>query len=116
MAPAEKAIHEAMQEVEKVGADIRLTNAIVKLGEAKELVADFIDGIQMDSDFKTRLINEKGQLDINIEKLHAFLNSDKFTLIDSFQQKLLSIQIHAMRTYSQCLSERIVALPVAEPA
>ena len=42
--PAELAIYKAMEEVEKVGADVKLTNAIIKLQEAKELVADFVDG------------------------------------------------------------------------
>lgn len=42
--PAELAIYNAMQEVEKMPPDVRLTNAIIKLQEAKELVADFIDG------------------------------------------------------------------------
>jgi len=41
--PAELAIHNAIQEVEKIGADIRLTNAQIKLQEAKDLVSDFID-------------------------------------------------------------------------
>lgn len=41
--PSEKAIYDAMQEVEKIGADERLTNAIIKLQEAKELVSDYID-------------------------------------------------------------------------
>lgn len=40
---AEKIIYDAIQEVEKLGADVRLTNAVVKLSEAKELVSDFID-------------------------------------------------------------------------
>lgn len=40
---AELAIHKAMEEVEKLGASESLTNAIVKLNEAKNLVADFID-------------------------------------------------------------------------
>jgi hypothetical protein len=44
MEPAEKAIYNAAQEVEKIGADVRLTNAVIKLQEARELVADFIDG------------------------------------------------------------------------
>lgn len=43
--PAEKAIHDAMQEVEKMEADVRLTNAVLKLSEAQRLVADFIDGV-----------------------------------------------------------------------
>lgn len=42
--PAELAIYNAMQEVEKIGADQRLTNAVIALQEAKNLVADFIDG------------------------------------------------------------------------
>lgn len=41
--PAELAIFNAMQEVEKVGVGIKLTQAIQKLSEAKDLVSDFID-------------------------------------------------------------------------
>lgn len=43
MTPAELAIHNAIQEVEKVGADHLLTNVIIKLGEAKTMLSDFID-------------------------------------------------------------------------
>lgn len=41
--PAEKAIYDAVQEIEKLGADERLTNAVIKLAEARELVSDYID-------------------------------------------------------------------------
>jgi hypothetical protein len=41
--PAEHAIHNAMQEVEKMDADTRLTEAVTLLSRAKDLVADFID-------------------------------------------------------------------------
>lgn len=41
--PAEKAIYDAMQAVEKVGADVRLTEAVVLLAKAKDLVSDFVD-------------------------------------------------------------------------
>lgn len=41
--PAELAIREAMEEVEKVGTDVKLTDAITKLNEALNLVADFVD-------------------------------------------------------------------------
>lgn len=44
MEPAEKAIQEAIWEVEKIGADSKLTEAVILLGKAKDLVADFIDG------------------------------------------------------------------------
>lgn len=43
MAGAEIAIYNAMIEVEKLPPDLGLTDAIIKLGQAKELVADFID-------------------------------------------------------------------------
>lgn len=41
--PAELSIYKAMEEVEKIGADVKLTNAIIKLDEARNLVADFVD-------------------------------------------------------------------------
>jgi len=41
--PAELAIRNAMTEVEKAGAAIQLTNAIIKLQEAFDLVADWED-------------------------------------------------------------------------
>ena len=43
--PAELAIYNAIEEVEKAGADVKLTDAIIKLQEAKDLVSDFVDGI-----------------------------------------------------------------------
>lgn len=44
--PAERAIREAMLAVEAAGADTRLTDAVILLGEAHEAVADFVDGVQ----------------------------------------------------------------------
>ena len=41
--PAELAIYKAMGEIEELGADVKLTEAIIKLNEALTLVADFID-------------------------------------------------------------------------
>jgi len=41
--PAELAIYNSMQEVEKIGADVKLTEAIILLAKAKDLVADFVD-------------------------------------------------------------------------
>lgn len=43
--PAEIAIYEAIQAVEKMDADVRLTHAVIKLQEARNLVADFIDEV-----------------------------------------------------------------------
>ena len=41
--PAEKAIYDAMQEVEKLPADVKLTEAVNLLAKAKDLVSDFVD-------------------------------------------------------------------------
>lgn len=41
--PAELAIHNAIQEVEKLGADRRLTEAFILLVEAKNSVSDYVD-------------------------------------------------------------------------
>lgn len=62
------------------------------------------------SDFKTRLLEEKQQLDDKIEKLNSFLDSDKVGEIDVVQLTLLNVQVKAMKTYSQILLERIIRL------
>jgi len=41
---AEIAIQKAINEVEMLGCDTRLTDAVIKLQEVKNIVADFIDG------------------------------------------------------------------------
>ena len=42
---AELAIRQAMAAVEAMVADVRLTDAVVLLGAAKDSVADFVDGV-----------------------------------------------------------------------
>jgi len=42
---AERAIFDAVQAVETLPADVRLTDAVVLLQAARESVADFVDGI-----------------------------------------------------------------------
>lgn len=44
--PAERAIYDALQAVEAMPADERLTDAVVLLGAARDSVADFVDGVQ----------------------------------------------------------------------
>lgn len=43
MTEAEKAIHTAIWEVEKIGADVKLTEAVIHLQDAKKLVSDYLD-------------------------------------------------------------------------
>lgn len=41
--PAEKAIYDAVQIVEEMGADVLLTDAVILLQQARDKVADFVD-------------------------------------------------------------------------
>ena len=41
--PAELAITNAMQEIEKLPPDVRLTDAIILLSKAKEKLSDYVD-------------------------------------------------------------------------
>lgn len=50
---AERAIYDAVQEVEALAADVRLTDAVVLLQAARESVADYVDGIE-----KRRYVSE----------------------------------------------------------
>ena len=60
--------------------------------------------------FKTRLIDEKQQLEEKLNKLDAFLVSEKVKDVDDVQKALLFVQATAMNTYLQCLKERIERL------
>lgn len=52
--PAERAIQAAVDEVEKAGADVRLTEAVMLLAMARECVADFVDGVEASSRVSSR--------------------------------------------------------------
>jgi hypothetical protein len=41
--PAEKSIYYAIQEVENIGADVKLTEAVILLIKAKDLISDYVD-------------------------------------------------------------------------
>lgn len=43
LTPAEKTVWDAAQAVEKVGADVRLTDAVNLLAQAREKLADYFD-------------------------------------------------------------------------
>jgi hypothetical protein len=62
------------------------------------------------SDFKTRVIEEKAQLDEKIEKLKAFLNSDRIDSVSVNHQYLLSMQLLAMQQYTHILDMRLQLL------
>jgi hypothetical protein len=59
------------------------------------------------SPFHDRLINEQLQLKENIDKLESFITGIVFNQINPFQKSLLLIQLEAMKTYNQCLIQRL---------
>ena len=62
------------------------------------------------SDFKERLVEEQAQLEEKLNKLDAFLISEKVKAVDDVQKALLQVQATAMNTYLQCLKERLERL------
>ena len=65
--PAEKAIFDATDEVERAGAHPLLTDAVILLGQAREKVADYVD-----SQIEKKNMNESIEL---IQKLLAILGN-----------------------------------------
>ena len=70
--PAEKAIFEAMQEVEKAGADKRLTDAVVLLEKAKHRVGDFVDNLNLESPVLPIMIVDEEQLRKEIMRFNVW--------------------------------------------
>jgi len=62
------------------------------------------------SDFKERLTEEHIQLQGRMLKLEDFILGEKFKTINAVQASLLKVQLYAMKTYHQCLIERMNAL------
>lgn len=54
-----------------------------------------------------RVIEEKEELDIKIEKLTSFFETKLFHEIDILEQNRLKTQLHHMGEYSKILSDRI---------
>jgi hypothetical protein len=109
LTPAELSIVKVVEEIEKLGADINLTNAVNHLHMAKNCVSDFVDGIPPKG-FYERLLDEKNEVDSRSAKLEMFLRTDKAKEIDPVQLSLLNVQLLAMQAYSRCLLERLVYL------
>lgn len=64
--PAERAIYDAVQAVEALVADVRLTDAVILLGAARESVADFVDGID-----KRRYVSEQARYRVQVEERYG---------------------------------------------
>lgn len=54
-----------------------------------------------------RVVNEKQELDVKIEKLVSFIKTPKFNELDNQNKLLLQFQVEPMQDYSRILGERI---------
>lgn len=61
----------------------------------------------MNDDFVSRIIEEKAELDLKIEKLEKFIDSHEYIPVESDEKQRLSLQLIAMTRYSFILSERL---------
>ena len=59
------------------------------------------------TDFQKRVIEEKNELDIKIEKLSGFIKGETFKTLNIIDSTLLELQYLSMVQYSQILTKRI---------
>jgi len=62
------------------------------------------------SDFKSRLINEKKELDEKISKLDTFILSGRCLNVDIANRKLMFKQLLIMQEYSNVLKKRLTLI------
>jgi len=112
MTQEELLIRDAVNAVENLGADVRLTNCVIKLGEAKNHLSDFIDGVEpVTESFLDRLIREEKELGEKIVGLNKGIHSDGFAQkVGEYQFNLLCLQHSTMIAYRQILVMRIADL------
>ena len=60
------------------------------------------------SDWRSRLILERGQLEARHEDLKIFIDSGEFGALDQADKHLLLLQAHYMQGYLRVLDERFV--------
>lgn len=62
-----------------------------------------------------RVIAERAELHEKIARLDAFIRSDRFTAVDIHEQVRMTMQLHFMLKYRQCLDARIEAFQAPRP-
>jgi hypothetical protein len=58
-------------------------------------------------DYELRVVEEKAALDMKIEKLEAFTESDIYSALDDVDRDNLDEQLLVMQRYSEILANRI---------
>lgn len=85
LTPAEIAIYDAVQAVEDAGCHPLLTDAVVLLSEARDRVADFVDGVprkeEIMSEAKTLGNTKADQAKDNVKDIKFYGDGDTFKCI-----------------------------------
>lgn len=61
----------------------------------------------MTTDFIQRLLDERGELAMRVEKLKKFTAGETFAALDYNRQRLLKVQLTLMQAYLRVLHDRI---------
>lgn len=70
-------------------------------GDEFEMMFDCVDT------WKDRLINERDELEVRVDKLRCFVNSKTFDHVSGKQNWLLREQLHHMQCYLDILNDRL---------
>lgn len=62
-----------------------------------------------------RVVDEKAELDVRIEKLDLFIGSDTYLKLPTEEERRLDLQLDLMNAYSRVLGMRIEAFPDVAP-
>lgn len=67
------------------------------------------------TDYQQRVLDEKVELDLKLERLETFLKGEKFKTLDGAEKDRMQRQAAIMRAYSSLLKERIDAFTEGTP-
>jgi hypothetical protein len=59
--------------------------------------------------YQERVVTEKAELDVKLDKLLTFINADTLAKLDPAEQERMRRQAQHMTAYAQVLGERIAA-------
>jgi len=109
--PVEKALYETNAAIEALGASTSLTNAGNFVQQARNAVADHLEGVTVEpvkpQTWRERLNMEEAELNDRITKLDAFLiDGEASKSLTKELRALMQTQLKAMRAYSATLAER----------
>lgn len=107
----ELAIFNIIHVVGTTAEDPLLSEAILKLSEARSLVNDFaLNKFRPKPGPVELILDQKTELDVLTVHLENLLASPEIKNIEDSQILIMYIQLNSMRIYSRCLHQRLVSM------